>query len=98
MATYDKGSTVKIYTSSVFSVSGVATDPTTVTLLVEDPNGTETTYTYALGQITKAATGSYYKEITMSTPGTWHYKWIGTGACAAVDKGELYISDDVFAQ
>ena len=96
MATYDKGSTVKIYTSSVFSVSGVATDPTTVTLLVEDPNGTETTYTYALGQITKAATGSYYKEVQMSTSGTWHYRWVGTGTCAAVDEGYLYIRDSEF--
>lgn len=95
---YDKGSTVKVYTSVAFKTSGAATDPTTVTLLVQDPNGTETSYTYALGQVTKDGTGLYSKSITMSTPGTWYYKFIGTGTCAAVDKGHLIIEDDVFAQ
>ena len=93
---YDKGSTVKIYNDPVFKTSGAATDPTTVTLIVQDPAGTETSYTYAAGQVTKAATGSYYKEIQLNTSGTWHYRWVGTGACAAVDEGYLYIRDSEF--
>ena len=52
---YEKGETVRI--TGTFTVSDVATDPTTVTLKVQNPAGTETTYTYAAGEITKSATG-----------------------------------------
>ncbi len=93
---YHKGQTVTIYTSVAFRTSGVATDPTTVTLKVEDPSGTESTYTYALGQVTKTATGAYSKEISLTTSGIWHYAWYGTGAVAAVDEGYLEVLGSVF--
>jgi hypothetical protein len=75
--------------SNVFSVNGVPTDPTTITLVVTDPAGTATTYTYASGQLTRTGTGAYTRDVTCgSTPGgLWQYTWIGTGAAVDVVAG-----------
>lgn len=86
--TFDIGDVVRISVS--FAVSGVYTDPTTVTLKVKDPSGTVDTYTYALSQVTKSATGVYYKDLTIDEAGTWRYEWTGTGSCAAVEEGQVY--------
>jgi hypothetical protein len=77
--------------SNTFEVEGVATDPTTVSLVITDPSGTATTYTYAASEITKDAPGAYHKDIscTSSLSGTltWQYVWIGTGAATDVVAG-----------
>jgi hypothetical protein len=97
MDTFEYGATIRLSTTTPFAVGGLAADPTTVTLQVESPDGTETTYTYAGGTVSKAATGSYYKEIQVTQVGTWSTRWIGTGAVAAVDPYEFYVLDSVFA-
>jgi hypothetical protein len=73
--------------TNVFSVSDVATDPTTVTLTVIDPEGTSTTYTYAGSTITKTATGTYTKDIATTLAGIWRYTWTGTGTASDVVTG-----------
>jgi hypothetical protein len=93
---YAKGDTIRM--SGAFTVSSVATDPTTVTLVIETPAGVETTYTYALSQVTKASTGSYYKDIALTESGYYKYRWTGTGAVATVgDDTYIYVKDSVFA-
>ena len=83
---YDIGDLVRV--TGTFTVSSVATDPTTVTLKVLPPGGTLATYTYAAGEITKSGTGVYYKDIAITAAGTWYYRWLGTGA--VVSAGEEY--------
>lgn len=73
-----------------FTVSAAATDPTTVTLKVKDPAGTITTYTYAGSTITKSGTGVYYKDLALSSSGTWYYGFTGTGTCAAASEGKVF--------
>jgi hypothetical protein len=77
--------------STEFTVSSVATDPTTVSLVVTTPSGAATTYTYALAQVTKSTTGNYYKDITWTEKGWWKWRWEGTGTCAQVDEGHIYV-------
>lgn len=77
------GDTVTL--TNTFKVSGTATDPSTVSLVVTDPAGTATTYTYAGATITKSSTGVYTKNITASTAGRWAYRWTGTGTAADVE-------------
>ena len=91
MDLYDVGDVVRIATSPVFSVGGVATDPSTVTLTVKEPDGTETAYTYAGGGVTKAATGSYYKDVTADAAGLWAWEWVGTGNAAAAASGAFRV-------
>jgi hypothetical protein len=91
---YLKGQTVRI--TGTFTVSGTNTDPTTITLKVEDPSGNEASYTYALGEVTKSAAGIYYKDVVIDESGYWIYRWEGTGAVAAVDEEMIYGLGSVF--
>jgi hypothetical protein len=79
--------------SNTFAVASVATDPTTVVLVVTDPTGTATTYQYSLAEITKTGTGVYSKDIACTTAGTWQYVWIGTGAASDVVAGTWTVVD-----
>lgn len=73
--------------TNTFSVAGVATDPTTISLTVTDPTGDATTYTYAAAQITRTSAGIYTKDLACSEAGTWHYVWTGTGTASDVVAG-----------
>lgn len=71
--------------STVFEVDGVATDPTTATFVVTDPDGDSNTYTG--GQLTHSGTGAYSLDVscTSTTPGVWTAVLVGTGTAADVD-------------
>lgn len=75
-----------------FSVAGVLTDPTTVTLKVRDPAGTETTYTLAGATVTKASTGVYYRDVALSVAGRWVFRWLGTGTVPAAVESALDVA------
>lgn len=81
MTEFDIGDTVTLRVD--FKVSGVLTDPTTITLSVADPSGNIDNYTYAGATVTRESTGAYLKSITGDEAGEWSATWTGTGACAA---------------
>jgi len=91
---YDINDKVKL--EITFTQNSVAADPTAVTLKVQDPSGNETSYTYALGQITKAATGNYYKEISVDEAGEWYYRFEGTGGVVAAGENMFYVRQSQF--
>jgi hypothetical protein len=93
---YDLMQTVTV-TASFKDEDGVAYDPATVTLMVKDPSGVETTYTYALGQITKTATGEYEKDIEADESWIWYARWEGaTAGVKAVVEYWFYVKQSVF--
>jgi len=94
MNKYEKGETVRI--TGTFTVSSVATDPTAVILKVQRPSGAESTYTYALSQVTKSSTGIYYKEIAANESGRWYYRWEGTGAVVSADEDVFFVKNSEF--
>jgi hypothetical protein len=75
---YDIDSTV-LLTANFTNAAGAAADPTSVTLLVLNPAGVETTYTLASGQVTKTAVGAYQMALVANASGVWTYKWQGAG-------------------
>jgi hypothetical protein len=77
--------------SNIFSVAGTPTDPTLISLAVTDPSANTDTYTYAAGTVTKASTGSYYKDVTVDEDGVWKYTWTGTGTAADVVAGSFTV-------
>lgn len=81
MNEYDINDTVTV--RAAFTVSDVATDPTTISLAVTDPSGNVGNYTYAGGTVTKDSTGNYSKGIVTDEAGEWIYTWTGTGTVAA---------------
>ena len=88
------GDTVKI-SCSFTNMAGVATDPTTITLTIRSPSGRTDIYTYARGEIVRAATGSYYKSVPVNEGQTWSWRWIGTGAVAQVDQGQFGVTASI---
>ena len=98
MDVYDIGDTVSIRTYSAAGegfkdAAGSLTDPTTVTLVVKEPDGTETTYTTV--QVTHDATGRYSKDFAPDQSGTHFYRWVGTGAVAAAFEGAFFVRQRV---
>ncbi len=74
-----------------FTVSGVATDPTTITLTIIPPDKTPLTYTYGAAEITKSSTGVFTKAISLTQRGVWYCKFTGTGTCAASAEGTITV-------
>jgi hypothetical protein len=83
-------------TAPFTTVAGVPTDPTTVTLVVKEPDGTLTTYTYP-ATLSKESTGRFYTDITLDAAGLWSYRLTGTGAVVAVEEGQLHARQRVAA-
>lgn len=96
MTIYDIGDAVRI--SVAFTSGGTAVDPTTVTLMVQDPSGNAASYTYALAQVIKDTTGAYHKDITVDESGTWFYRWTGTGLLIGVYDGYVYVKRSTMGQ
>lgn len=72
-------------TPVTFTTGGVATDPTSVTCVVTDPDGSSTTYNYnGLGPyntITRTGTGIFALSLSgLTVPGLYTFVWVGTGA------------------
>ncbi len=86
---YNLGTAVTV--STAFTVSSVATDPTTVTLNITSPSSVTTSYTYAGGTVTKDSTGNYSKEFTPDARGHWKYEWVGTGTCTVTNRYKFII-------
>jgi len=102
MATVFWGSSADIATlTNIFSVSGVDTDPATVSCVITDPTGTAVTHTY-LGavpaDISKVMTGEYQLLVPCATPGLWSYVWIGTGAASDIQAGTFTVNPTSVAQ
>ena len=95
MNTYDVGDSVRIYLALVDS-AGAAVDPTTLTLTVKPGDGTATSYTYALGEITKDSVGNYHKDYTVptGTGGTVYYKFTATGTAIGCEPGSFAVRND----
>ena len=87
---YDIGDLVRI-TGTFTTLAGAAQDPTTVSLVVTNPAGVSTTYTYALAEVTKSATGVYYKDVSATSSGTWLWRWVSTGTGQAGEEGEFEV-------
>lgn len=100
MLSYDIGDVVSIRTYSAAGegfkdAAGVLTDPTTVTLIVREPDSTETTYTYVATQITRDSAGRFSKDYSPDQSGVHYYRWIGTGAVAAAFEGAFFVRQRV---
>lgn len=80
-----------------WDVGTTPTDPVNVLLIVQDPVGIETTYTYdgTTAPIVKDSVGRYHADLKPPSGGLWLYKWVGTGGGAEGSRaGQFYIQPD----
>lgn len=96
MNTYYKGSVPRL-TATFKNISGVKTDPTTITFHCVQPDGTVYTRTYGGvdAQVKRSEAGVYYIDFLCAQGGRHGYQWTGAGAVVAVAEGGFYVRDDV---
>lgn len=88
MTTYHPGMTVRL-TASFTDAAGAAANPTTVTLVVETSDQTDTSYSP-----TNSATGTYVYDYVIADAcpvGRTYYRFKGTGAIVAAAEGCFYV-------
>ncbi len=62
--------------ATITDLDGNPLDPPIIRLLVKDPSGTETTYTYKESNaIWRDGTGRYRAAVELHEPGYWYYRW-----------------------
>lgn len=88
---YVQGQLVRVY-MRFKDDDGALADPTSVTLKVENPAGTVSTYTYAGGHITKESTGVYFYDIDANQAGRWYYRTVGAGALQAAGQDSFMVT------
>ena len=62
---------------NIFKISGVPTDPSTVTLTVTDPTGAT-----SAPSVTHVSAGTYTANVACTVAGVWTYLWEGTGTAS----------------
>lgn len=75
---------------ATFRVETVETDPTTVTLKLRTPAGTETSHVYGTdANVIRDGLGQYRYDLTLTAAGTYRYRWVGTGAVIAAEESTI---------
>ena len=76
--------------AGAWTVATVATDPTTITFHMREPDGVVTTYIHGTDvALVKDSTGNYHVDWTLAKVGRHRYRWVGTGSAAEADTGEF---------
>ena len=81
---YDIGDGIRLTGS--FSVDDTPTNPTTIVVTLTDPSGNSGT-----SAPSNSGTGEYYEDIVVDEPGSWHYRYVGTGAVVAASEGHFSV-------
>lgn len=90
MATYTVGDKIRV--TVVFAVSGVSTDPTTVTIRYKTPQDIITSWVYLTDiQVVKSSTGTYYADISVTEGGLWKFRWEGTGTAHGANQSTFTV-------
>lgn len=79
-------------------ITGAIADPTTVSLEVLAPDGTAAVYGYptgADGNLTRETLGRFYKDVSLTQAGRWHWTLAGTGTVQTSEQGTFYVRRQV---
>ena len=80
---------------AMFTVAGVATDPTAATLTVEKPDGSTTSYT--AGQLAHPTVGTYTVVVSLDQHGPWYWRAVGTGTAQTTGETAFTVLHSRFA-
>lgn len=83
--TWMAGSLVTSTATFISEATGLAADPSTVTLKWLQPGSSVQTATYPSATVTRVSAGVYSAEFdSTGLPGLWAAEWIGTGTVQAI--------------
>lgn len=83
--TYDIGDLVVLKNGTFTNAGGIAVDPATVNVKVQNPNYDDVTYTYGMdAQVEKIGTGMYRCTIKPLIAGIWYYRWEAVDPAASI--------------
>ena len=64
------------FSVTLLDIDAAAADPGVLRLLVRDPSGTTTTYTYAAdAEVVRSALGAFHADLQLAASGAWVYRW-----------------------
>ena len=95
---YDIGDLARAVASFVGTDGVTPANPSQVHFLLMNPLGTVSTYVYgaAGASILLVGTAAYARDFTITTAGSWFYRWEGTGAVQAADEWSLLAAPSKF--
>lgn len=98
MAQYIVGQVVRLGVTFTSAATGTATDPTVVTFSYRPPSGGEVSEVYDVdADVQKTGTGVYVRDLTLNEPGTWHYRWEGSGDVTTANEDSVGVKASLFA-
>jgi len=83
-----------------FKVGATATDPTAVTVMLRDPDGTEASFVEGVdAECVQDSTGEFHFLALFTAakgPGLYYVRWKGTGTVGAAAETELLVDPSTF--
>jgi len=73
-------------------VNGNPIDPTTITLRVRDPDGTQEVFTYPT-QVQRSGVGAYFYIYKFTDYGIYSYRYEGDGAAVAAGDNQIQVTN-----
>jgi hypothetical protein len=92
MTDYARGTVVNL--EALFEVDGTPTDPDTLTVTVQDPDGVSTDYVYLTdAEVVRDSAGAFHMDLATldGELGRWTWRFQGTGSAEGVFEGEFYL-------
>lgn len=74
---------------SITDVMGALGDPSSLSLVIQDPGGTSTTHT---SDIVKDSVGNYHFDLALDSSGSYGYRWQSLGTNQGVIEGGIFVS------
>jgi hypothetical protein len=78
------------------NAAGTATDPDSATFQLQEPDGTETTYTVSDGEVANTATGTWVFSYVTQAAGEHTVRFVGSGTVDVADERSFEVLPSVF--
>ena len=93
---YDVGDLVRVVASYVGTDGVTPANPSMVTVQVMNPLGSVATARFGVSSVVQVGSAAYAHDFTITNPGSWFYRWEGTGNVQAAEVWSLLGEASVF--
>jgi len=93
---YDVGDLVRVVASYVGTDGLTPAKPSYVQVQVMNPLGSVATAAFGSGSVVQVGSAAYAHDFTITHPGSYFYRWLGTGLVQAAEVWELLGESSVF--